>query len=85
MFIVALAIYGQDQNLGVQCLTIAVDAKFVQDAAGNCAGVPTVKGKTLMKARADEFRSILMAKLFMARVYFNGATPLNDYTASLPY
>lgn len=73
MFVAALILYGQDEQLGRECLTIAVDQGQLSD------GGQGYKGKQLSNRSLQGLKSSVGAKPYIARSYVEGATPDNGY------
>lgn len=76
MFAVALNAYADDPRLGVQFLTLALDAGELVD------GPEGVAGKQPMSLRAFKERN--GGKPWVARSMFQGATPENGYALPSP-
>ena len=81
VFLVALNVYGENQELGKQFLTIAVDARHVK----NSDEPGSYKGKIIDRNRTWEFNRVLENSPQTARAYWKGAGPSNDYQADKPY
>lgn len=77
MMLLAMYIYGQDEKLGVECLTVAIDMDQL-DAS------PTgYKGYAPRKAALQHLKSYIAgAKAYVIHSFFPGTTPENGYTVS---
>jgi hypothetical protein len=73
MFVVAQAVYADDEELGRQLLTIAVDRGVLYD------GPKGYKGKQLSNMELQAFRERIRGKPYVARSYFQGTSPENGY------
>lgn len=73
MFVAAMIIYTQDEQLGRECLTIAVDQGQLSD------GGQGYKGKQLSNRSLQSLKTNLGGKPYVARSYVDGATPDNGY------
>lgn len=73
MFVAAMIIYTQDEQLGRECLTIAVDQGQLSDGGAG------YKGKQLSNRSLQSIKSNLGSKPYIARSYVEGATPDNGY------
>jgi hypothetical protein len=72
VYVVALVLYSNDPELGLQCLTVAVDASELTSG-------DIFKGKAPTKRRLRELKDRIAARPYLARSYFKGTTPENRY------
>ena len=73
MLVVALHVYTKDEDLGRQCLTVAVDrGRLVEGAEG-------YRGWLLGKRDLRRIQSQLAGQPYLPSSYFQGATPENGY------
>ena len=78
MIILALLAYASDEEMGRQCLTVAVDRSGLQES-------PTgYKGWQLRTSRVQLLASQLAKQRYIPRSYIQGATPENQYTLPAP-
>ena len=79
VFIAALLIYSKDKNVGMKCLTIALDSTRLTSGS-------TYKGFTPDASAAKMFVSLAeKSKSFIPYSYITGTHPDRDYVAKLPY
>lgn len=80
-FVVANAIYVTNKDLGLQCITLCTDIYHIGDAPPNSVNV---KGKIINKSKQMDLDMRVFSKPFLARSYFDGANPDNNYTPNTP-
>lgn len=80
IFILAQAIYVQNQDLGLQCMTLAVDIENLVDVKSG----PNVKGKCLNSTKIRDLETRLLPKDYIARASFEGAKVENNYKPNTP-
>lgn len=73
MMVVALLVYTEDEAVGRQCLTVAVDRKRLQE------GAKGYKGWQLHARDLQMIRLQLGGRSYMPRSYVEGAVPENGY------
>jgi hypothetical protein len=78
MMVVALLAYGGNEELGRQCLTVAVDRGRLQE------GDKGYKGWQLSVRDLERVRLQVRDKTYLPKSYINGATPENGYTLPAP-
>ncbi|MDH5680423.1 MAG: hypothetical protein OEZ36_02470 [Spirochaetota bacterium] len=79
LMIIALYIYGNNESLGLQCLTLAIDKKWIQK------GKKGYKGYQPKNADIMRFKMRIKGKnAYKVRSYFQGATPANGYKLPNP-
>ena len=80
MIVLALLAYASDEEMGKQCLTVAVDRGGLRES-------PTgYKGWQVRTSRMRLVASQLAKQTYIPRSYIQGATPENRYTLpALPY
>jgi hypothetical protein len=76
VYAVAQAVYVQDAEVGLQCLTIATARKWLT------ADPQGYKGFSLSRMEQSNLKMRIAAKPYLARSYFQGTSPENGY--SLP-
>jgi hypothetical protein len=80
MMIIALLLYTESEELGQQCLTVAVDRKWLQE------GPKGYKGWQLRVRDMQLIRSQIKSRTHIPKSYVKGATPENGYELpALPY
>ncbi len=72
VYMVALVLYSNDVDLGLKCLTVAMDASELSDG-------DAYKGKSPSRMRLRELKDRIGAKPYIARSYFLGTSPENTY------
>jgi len=72
MMVVALILYAQDENLGKQCLTVAVTQE--QLVEGNF-----YKGYKLLNSLMSLIESLISHQKYIPNSYINGTGPDNNY------
>ncbi len=78
IFVVALLKYAEDQTIGEQFLTIAIDAKWLIDK-------PTgYKGKSPGVRYMQALKERIAGKPYVARSYIQGTSPENGYKLQTP-
>ena len=78
MMVVALHLYTQDESLGLECLTVAVDrARLVEGPGG-------YKGWQLGKRDLSRIKMQLSAQPYLPRAYFRSSAPENGYQLAEP-
>lgn len=80
IFLLAMHMYGDESELGLRCLTIAVDTTLLE---ANSAGIG-YKEKVLLQKERDRFAKVLKESPETARGYWKGAGPDNGYTPETP-
>jgi hypothetical protein len=78
MMVVALIAYATDEELGRQCLTVAVDRDRLQE------GAQGYKGWELRRSDLQRIRLQLQGKAYLAYSYLQGTSPQNGYQPSDP-
>ena len=78
MMVVALLLYTENEDLGRQCLTVAVDQARLQD------GPKGYKGRQLSTPDLQRIQLQVKGKEYLARSYIRGATPANGYALPQP-
>ena len=79
LMIIALYIYSVNESLGLQCLTVAIDKKWIQK------GKKGYKGYQPSNADIMRFKMRIKGKNgYKVRSYFPGATPANGYKLPSP-
>ncbi len=78
MMILALHAYTEDEELGRQCLTIAVDRDRLQE------GPDGYKGWQLRRSNMQRIKSQLQRQAYIPKSYIKGATPENGYQLPAP-
>ena len=73
VYVVALNIYAEDEALGQQVLTIAVDQGQLSD------GAKGYKGKQLSNMQLQALKERIRAKPYVARSYVQGTSPEGQY------
>jgi len=73
MMVVALLAYAEDEQLGQQCLTVAVDRGRLQE------GAKGYKGWQLRNTDLQRIRTQLKGSAYLPKSYVQGATPENRY------
>ena len=73
MYVVALVLFSKDPEVGLQALTIAVDAKELSNGT-------IYKGKSPSPARVRELKHRIGEKTYVARSYIQGTSADNDYS-----
>ncbi len=73
VYVVALVTYTRDPALGLQCLTIAMDASELQDG-------DVYKNKSPSRQRIRDLQSRVGKRPYVARSYIQGTSPENKYT-----
>lgn len=81
IFLLAMHIYGENRELGLQCLTIAADAQLLET---DSAGVG-YKDKVLVRKERDRFQKVLTESPQTARGYWKGSGPENAYSPETPF
>jgi hypothetical protein len=78
--VTALLLYAADEQLGLQCLTIAVDRDRLE------AGTTGYRGWQLRRREMQRIETQIKAGPHIPRSYIHGATPENGYMLpALPY
>lgn len=72
IYVVALVLYSENTDLGLQCLTVAVDASELTDG-------DIYKGKSPSRMRLRELKDRVAPKPYVARSYVLGTSPENKY------
>lgn len=70
--VVALNVYAENEELGLACLTVALDAGRLQDGSAYEGKEPINMVKSTLKSR-------IAAKPYVARSYFAGTSPEGGY------
>jgi hypothetical protein len=78
MMVAALLVYTEDEEVGRQCLTVAVDRQRLQE------GAKGYKGWQLRARDLQMIRLQLGGRSYMPRSYVEGAVPENGYTLPEP-
>jgi hypothetical protein len=78
MMVVALLVYTEDELVGRQCLTVAVDRKRLQE------GAKGYKGWQLHARDLQMIRLQLGGRSYLPRSYVEGAVPENGYALPEP-
>jgi hypothetical protein len=79
VFVTALILYMGNKNIGMECLTIALDQTRLAEGA-------TYKGFTPDKAAAEAFASLSQkSRSYIPFSYIVGTSPDRDYKAVLPW
>jgi hypothetical protein len=78
MMVVALLIYADHEDVGLQCLTVAVDRDRLT------SGPKGYKGWQLRNADLQRLKRQLVGKGYLPRSYVKGAVPGNGYQLSSP-
>lgn len=78
MMVVALLAYAEDEQLGQQCLTVAVDRGRLQE------GAKGYKGWQLRNTDLQRIRTQLRGSAYLPKSYIQGATPENGYQLPAP-
>lgn len=71
--VAAMLAYANDADLGMQCFTVSIAAKYLQD------GPRGVKGKEPRNADQQRIRDRLGGKPYLARSYVQGTSPEGSY------
>jgi hypothetical protein len=79
VFVVALLKYAEDQALGEQFLTVAIDGKWLVDRPNGYKG--RAPGPRYMQA----LRERIAGKPYVARSYVQGSSPENNYAVAAPF
>jgi len=80
MMIVALMVYAKDEQVGLQCLTIAVDQSRLMD------GPKGYKGRQLANNNLQRIRLQISGKEYLPNSYVQGTSPQEGYELpGLPY
>ncbi len=74
VFVIALNVYAQDPDLGLEMLTIAIDSEWLVDNIN--AGY---KGKAPSSADIQRFEERIRARPYVAHSYIWGTSPENAY------
>ncbi len=80
VFLVAVHLYGEERELGLRCLAIAVDATLLE---ADSAGIG-YKNKVLKQKERDRFEKVLKESPETARGYWKGAGPDTGYSPEMP-
>jgi hypothetical protein len=78
MMVVALHAYTEDEDLGRQCLTVAVDRGRLAEGSGG------YRNWQLAKRALRRIQTQLSAQPYLPRSYFAGSTPENGYELGDP-
>jgi hypothetical protein len=78
MMVVALLAFAEDEALGQQCLTVAVDRGRLQE------GPDGYKGWQLRKSDMRRIGEQVARQSYLPKAYIKGATPENGYTLPAP-
>ena len=73
MMVVALMVYADDEQVGLQCLTVAVDQSRLMD------GPKGYKGRQLANNNLQRIRLQIGGKEYMPNSYVQGTSPQNGY------
>lgn len=73
-------LYGEARELGLQCLTIAVDAALLEEDSDGSG----YKGKVLGRKERDRFEKVLAESPETERGYWKGAGSDNGYSPEMP-
>ena len=78
IFLLAMKIFVENEQLGRQCLVVAADRNSLQE--GN-----DYKGYSLLRSQMSLLSSQLSKNPKIPNSYIEGATPENNYSVSLPF
>ena len=78
IMVVALLAYAEDEQLGQQCLTVAVDRERLQE------GTKGYKGWQLRNTDLQRIGRQLSGRAYLPKSYIQGATPGNGYQLPAP-